>query len=202
MRAALLFTLAFAFLSATTRVVFDAFSDNEVAADVMSFFRFDGMLLGAAVAYLARTPEGLSRYRNYAIYGAMASAVGCIGLYALTGRFLTISHSAWACLCASFMIVLLTGKTTMPLASLFRNEALRSLGKYSYAMYVFQSPLIPILAGVWSVAGIAAQFGMDAKTDVTPTLIYSAGMFFATYSIAIASWHLFEKRLLAFKRFF
>jgi peptidoglycan/LPS O-acetylase OafA/YrhL len=184
------------------RIAFSALSDNGVAPDVMSGFRFDGLLLGAAVAHLARTSHGLAPYRSLAIRTAVATGSLAIMLELFTDRLLTISHSVWAILWASVLVALLTSQTASGSARFFRSGWLRSLGRYSYAMYVFQSPLIPLLAGVWSAAGISIALGLDPYAAVTPTIIYAAGMFALTYLVARISWIILEKRCLKLKRFF
>lgn len=96
------------------------------------------------------------------------------------------------------MIWLLLAERQSLLAKAFNIVPLRTLGKYSYAMYVFQSPLIPITAGVVS----AAQFTAWVGDSVLGHLLYIAAMFALTYAAALLSWHLLEKHCLKLKDWF
>ena len=88
----------------------------------------------------------------------------------------------------------------MNLGRLFRSSLLRSLGKYSYAMYVFQSPLIPLVAMLPSSMSVFERFGGD--DSIIAHLCYIAFMFLLTYGIALLSWHILEKHCLRLKRHF
>lgn len=196
------FALAFAATCALARISFAMLSENETATDVMSFFRFDGLLLGSAIACLVREPHDLQRFGRAAKYVWLATVPIIFMLALHGGRLLTISHSIWAIFWTCVLVMLLTSSRNNPLAGMFRQSWIRSLGKYSYAMYVFQNPLIPILAGVLSVSGIATILSMNPDTAILPTIIYTVIMFAITYGIAILSWHLLEKHCLKLKRYF
>jgi peptidoglycan/LPS O-acetylase OafA/YrhL len=68
-------------------------------------------------------------------------------------------------------------------------------GKYSYAMYVFQAPLIPLLAP-WLTAGIIAD---SVGSVLAGRLIYIATMSTLTFALALLSWNLLEKHCLKLK---
>lgn len=76
---------------------------------------------------------------------------------------------------------------------------LRALGKYSYAMYVFH---VPIWAHVQPLVfpgnRVPAVFG----SHILPSLALGVLCGLLTFAAAFASWHLFEKRVLALKRYF
>jgi peptidoglycan/LPS O-acetylase OafA/YrhL len=81
------------------------------------------------------------------------------------------------------------------LAAFFRNSNLRWLGKYSYAMYVFQLPLIVLVAPLVSVRELE-RFTGDPNVA---GLLYMMTMLGLTCSLAWGSFHLFEKHFLKLK---
>lgn len=196
------FALLMAVLCAIFRIAFAAISTNGVAPDVMSFFRFDGLLLGSAVACAVRGPKGLQSIKHLASIGLGVSALLVVVLELVSGRLLTISHSAWAVLLTCALILLLDSTKTSRVSQIFSSKILRSFGKYSYAMYIFQSPLIPLTAGLFSVASITAGLGYGTESSLLATFIYTAIMFPLTYISAVCSWHLLEKHCLKLKRLF
>ena len=74
---------------------------------------------------------------------------------------------------------------------------LRNLGQYSYAMYLFQSPLIPILKPVFAVNAIGETLGNPLLAGTIYVLIMSC----ITYLAACISWHGFEAVILRFRDF-
>ena len=77
-------------------------------------------------------------------------------------------------------------------------RTLRFLGKYSYAMYVFQNLLIPI-AALWFTSD---SLGRWCGSAVCGEVLYVAIMFAATVAVALLSWNLFEKHFMALKKYF
>ncbi|MEO9594944.1 MULTISPECIES: hypothetical protein [Rhodopirellula] len=88
----------------------------------------------------------------------------------------------------------------MNLGRLLRSSLLRSLGKCSYAMYIFQSPLIPPIGLLPFSASVFDQIG--GKDPVSAHLCYVAFMFVLTYLVSVLSWHVLEKHFLRLKRYF
>jgi peptidoglycan/LPS O-acetylase OafA/YrhL len=75
---------------------------------------------------------------------------------------------------------------------LLENPVLRSLGKYSYAMYVFQLPLIGLVDRWISPTDLRELCGYP----VVAGLAYVALMTAITYLLAVCSWHGFESYFL------
>ncbi|MEO5903457.1 MAG: acyltransferase [Gemmatimonadaceae bacterium] len=76
---------------------------------------------------------------------------------------------------------------------------LTSVGKYSYAMYVFHLPLIVALDAV----GLhMSTFSGGNPPGIFGAFAYSIVASIITFSLAFASWHLYEKHFLKLKRFF
>lgn len=196
------FAMGFALVCALSRIAFSAFHSGGVAPDVASFFRFDGLLIGAAIAALARSAEGLERFRPYAKLSIVPIALVCLILAYKFNRLLTISHTAWAVFWGAFLILLVTAPRDGLLARLMRDKKLRRLGKYSYAMYVFQSPLIALVAGVWSVPIIDQWLSTSSADSALPTIVYAVGMFALTFAAGVLSWFALESHCLKLKKFF
>lgn len=75
--------------------------------------------------------------------------------------------------------------------------ALRSLGKYSYAIYVFHAPLhamvgIPLLKHI----------GWSERLTTSQTISYLVVFTFSVYVLALVSYHAFEVHFLRLKEFF
>jgi peptidoglycan/LPS O-acetylase OafA/YrhL len=100
------------------------------------------------------------------------------------------------------LILIVTAPRTSILARGLRGVSLQSLGKYSYGLYVFQSPLIPLVAGSWSVSIVSDALGWNENAWLPAQLIYACGMFALTYATALLSWHLLERHCLKLKAFF
>ncbi|MCA9127215.1 MAG: acyltransferase [Planctomycetales bacterium] len=197
-RTALKFALILALTSAVSRTLFAAISDNGVAPNVLSIFRFDALLIGSALAIQIRQSNGLKSLRLPALGLFPICALIGVTLTVLDKRVLAVGHTVWPVLWACVCVWLLTGSSRSLLSKFFNSPALRNLGKYSYAMYVFQSPLIPLAASIISAETLATWTG----NLVLANLIYMATMFALTYGAALISWHLIEKHFLALKRWF
>lgn len=202
MRRTFAVAMGFAFVCALSRIGFSALHSTGVAPDVASFFRFDGLLIGAAIAALARSPGALERFRPYAKLSIVPITLVCLILAYKFNRLLTISHTAWAVLWGAFLILLVTAPRDGLLARFMRDTKLRRLGKYSYAMYVFQSPLIVLVAGVWSVPIIDQWLSTNSAESALPTIVYAVGMFALTFAAGVLSWYALESHCLKLKKFF
>jgi len=78
-----------------------------------------------------------------------------------------------------------------------RTRPLRTLGKYSYAMYVFHKPLHD-LAGKPALRAL----GLYDQRSVPLAFAYGTVGTVASLALAVISYHLLEKRFLALKRHF
>jgi peptidoglycan/LPS O-acetylase OafA/YrhL len=184
--------------SAVFRVVFATLSDNGVAPDVLTLFRCDALLIGAMLALQIRSPRGLAPIQWWTL--ALFPACLAIGLWASVSdkRLFTLPHTLWPLMWACILVWLLKGHESGLLARFFNLSILRKFGKFSYALYVFQSPLIPIVGAVCSVPILTSLTG-DALVG---NLLYIGLMFGLTYGAAQLSWHLLEKHCLKLKDWF
>lgn len=184
--------------SAVARVGFASFSNNGLAPDVLTVFRCDALLLGAMLAMQIRSPRGLAPFKWWALGLLPLCLVVGVAASLFDKRLFTVPHSLWAVMWACVLVWLLQGRPCSLLARCFNLNGLRTLGKYSYAIYVFQSPLIPIVAAVCSVPILTDWTG----NALLGNLMYIAAMFTLTYGAALLSWHGLEKHCLKLKELF
>ena len=180
------------------RMCFAAVSDNGVAPDVLTLFRCDALLIGAMLALQIRSAQGLAPLRKWAAFCFPVCLVLGLAAELFDRRLFTIAHTLWPILWACVLVWLLSGHERHWLAKLFNLSGLRMLGTLSYAMYIFQSPLIPIVGSVCSVT-VLSQFTGNA---IVSNLIYMALMFGFTYAAALLSWYCLEQHCLKLKKWF
>lgn len=198
LRPLLILTLLTACLCAAARVSFAFVSDNGVAPNVLSVFRFDTLLLGSSIAILARLKNtSLVHWRSYSALG-LAGCLVAGAVLALTGKqAFTITHSIWAAIWTCWLVLVISSHSSSVTSRLLRLRVLQTLGKYSYAMYVFQSPLIPLVAPVVGVAVLAPTIG-----EISAILIYIPVMCILSFAAALISWNLLERHMLKLKKYF
>lgn len=195
---ALRLAILLAATSAASRTLFAAVSSNGVAPDVLSIFRFDALLIGSSLALVARQPGGLKILKKPVVVLIPICIIAGLVLSIAEKRVFAVGHTIWPVIWAGMLVWLLTSKSNGGIRKFFDAPVLRKLGKYSYALYVFQSPLIPLTAGVISASSIATWTG----NSVVAHLIYVATMSLLSFGAALLSWHFVEKHFLGLKRFF
>jgi peptidoglycan/LPS O-acetylase OafA/YrhL len=84
---------------------------------------------------------------------------------------------------------------TTPLARFFHMTPLRSLGRYSYGIYVYNSIFILVADALFVPARIATW----TDSIVIERLLYVASAATVTLTMAWLSWHLVEKHFLKLK---
>lgn len=198
LRPLLYLTLLTACLCAAARISFALVSENGVAPNVLSIFRFDTLLLGSSVAILARLKtNSLRSWRRPSAVG-LAICLLAGGILAITDRKgFTVTHSIWAVVWTCWLVIAISSRTTSLTSRLLRFPILQSLGKYSYAMYVFQSPLVPLVAPIIGVAALGPVVGETAAS-----LIYVPVMCVLSFGAALISWNLLERHMLKLKKYF
>jgi peptidoglycan/LPS O-acetylase OafA/YrhL len=165
--------------------------------------RMDTLTIGAALAVLARAPDGLTRYRGLAVRLGIPAAVVWATLYVVSSSwqaadpaFRTVGYTAAAVMYGCVIIAVLT----MPAIGVaIGHPMLRFFGKYSYGMYVFHMPLMlfigPIYAAAWAVPPLLGS-------RLPSQLVFLVLGVAATSLVAMVSWYGYEQHFLALKRFF
>jgi peptidoglycan/LPS O-acetylase OafA/YrhL len=184
--------------SVVARALWLACGGNDVAAEVFTPLRMDGLALGSWLALVARAPGGLGWLRQYAPAMLILFGGGAALLAISDRRFFGLSYLLWAGASAAGLILVVAARSERPLGRIGGSRLLQFLGKYSYGMYVFQLPLIAIAATIITAQGLAASIG----NAIIGQMIYCGVMFAITTATAVVSWHVFEKCWLSLKWYF
>jgi len=169
-----------------------------------SFARMPPLLVGSALAVLAS--EGtLTNLRSLlicslAVGGGVASLCALLishGFFPPDGRLLV--HLLLAPLLFGGLVGWLAASGAgSALVRMFSFAPLRSVGKYSYAMYVFHFLYIPLEMRLLPPAEIVRR----GPLAFPGLVLYFASGVLVAYVLAYASYHLYEKHFLKLKKYF
>lgn len=195
-RRALQVVFLLAISSVLARMIFVIGGGNRVAADVLTLFRMEGLCLGASLAYVVRFHQDWFQRRR--LWHVSLIALLLLAVIAeLTGRALmTIPHTLWAVVWVLFLGIVISSPYSGWIARSLSNKSLLVLGKHSYAMYLFQNPLVFLMTPIFSISVCAGWFG---GSTIAGAVTYVAVMFGAILLLAWMSWHGLEKHFLRLK---
>ena len=196
--------VAVASLGLRSVLAFAGVSDDLIYEN--SFCRMDALALGGAAAAALRVPAWKDRLiasSNRLLVASLAVAVVGAGITRgfWTGTLVgeTLGYTIVALIFVLLLVAVAgadaTGSPGWP--AVFRLQPLRTIGKYSYGMYVFHKPLHDFLG-----RPLFLMLRPDASQSVLLSMAYVAAGTLATLGVAFASWHLFEKHFLQLKRRF
>ena len=168
--------------------------------------RIDPLVAGALLAVLLRQPGALRlRIGRWAPFVATAAFGGLVAMTLARGGFddhddviLTAGLSLLALFGVSIVATLATRRSG-PLVRALTLPPLMSLGKYSYAAYVFH---LFVFFELKRAINEYAALPQIAGSVLAGTLALGLVAALTTYALAWLSWHLYEKRLLSLKRYF
>jgi len=177
---------------------------GENAAYTLSIARVDVLGVGAMIALLnhgeaARWLRARSHAQwifagAFATFAAIALASGANE--SRSPLMQTLGYSAVACAMGCVIILALGGGSEESrVQRAFSAPALRTLGKYSYCLYVVHYPLMVVIDLVWMRVRIPTLLG----SSVPSWLAYSAVLIGISLSIAWVSWRVFEAPILRLK---
>jgi peptidoglycan/LPS O-acetylase OafA/YrhL len=179
-----------------------------VVAYVLPVCRMDALAAGALVAIAVRSASAAVVRSGARWMGALAAAtVAAIWVYEDPldngdwGEPLmqTAGYTAVAAAYAALVALAAASPADAPLVRLFSLAILRSFGRYSYALYLFHVPIRRFIRDEYfPVASFPTLFGSPLPGQLLFYVVATAPAF----ALAWASWHLFEKRVLALNRFF
>ncbi len=176
---------------------------NATAAYVLTPCRMDALAMGALTAVAAREPGWWPALRRAAPWVLAAAAVAVGITWAARGAFFggdpLVQVWAFTPLAAGFaalLVLAVDAPAEGRLGRVLRGRALATAGRYSYGLYVLHYPIFLAL----EAAGISAAVIADATGAWwagVAGFVALAGA--ATFAAALVSWHLLEKRFLAWK---
>jgi peptidoglycan/LPS O-acetylase OafA/YrhL len=181
------------------RFIFLSRGANNDQVYFMSITRCDSLAIGAIVAILVRSSEGVALIKKHSLWIAVASVLALGVLWGSKRIMPTIGHlteeaakfTCVALFCAAFIGISVVSSEKTLMNRLLRTRFLRFFGKYSYGFYLFQGPLYLSLKQYLGPANTAGQMLFDY-------LIF----FLGTIVLGLLSWHLMEKHVLRLKHFF
>lgn len=169
--------------------------------------RLDGLASGAMVTLLIRSPSGRALVARWAKPVALVCGALVAGLWIYYGKMTwwnngtgTIGLSLIAFTFAGVVGLAVTRPAGTWLPNALSHPALVFFGKYSYAMYVFQNPVMFLFeeTGFHPAATLPPLVG----SHLPGSLVQLAAGIGLTTALALASWHLYEKHFLKLKRLF
>lgn len=204
---------------------------HPIAVHLLTPCRIDALAVGAFIAASVRTPGGLDallrlgRPLALACF-ALVTAAFAYRFFSNTGRtgeegfasanlpeIQTIGLTLIAIAFGGLLVHVVAAATRSqsgprPFAARFFESAfLRALGKYSYAMYLFHQPVRAVIRDVVIPRSLmdgkvfAANKLWIAHSQILPQIVFTATSIAATFALAWLSWHVFEKRCLALKKY-
>lgn len=163
--------------------------------------RIDGLALGGALALVMRGSGGAARLRRMApaVLAAAAAVVAAAPLHPSGfdpgGAYMVAAgYTALALLFAAVLVLAVDGRAS-PLPRLLSTRPLRFFGRYSYGLYVVHVPVIAL----GRLAGLTPDAFAGTRGELPALLGYVVLMGGASLAVALASWHLYEKRFLKLK---
>ena len=177
---------------------------NSVAIYVLTPCRIDSLAAGALLALAVRGPRGVGAVRPFApaavMAGVLALAAGRIwqaGLH--TPWVQTIGFSLFALVFWGLIALVISGPPGSVATRVFSAGWLRSLGKYSYGIYVYHVFVMSTLARKLPPAGLTAAVGSSAAA----CLVFLLAGVMLSFAVAFVSWWIYERPFLSLKeRFF
>ena len=179
---------------------------SPVALYVLTPLRLDGLAVGAFLAAYLRQNDLPANLDSTARRVAVLAGLLTLLIWALPddyewfgSQMQEIGYSTLALFFGALLLLGVRAQGAGAIGGFFNRAALRFLGKYSYALYLFHFPIKSwVKKGLWGPGPLPAILGSALPAQflfyVTATV--------PTVLLALFSWHLFEKRFLALKRFF
>ena len=181
---------------------------------VLPFCRMDALAAGALVALAMRGDRispSVASDRLLAIARMVAPAAGAIVLavWLIEGPFdtadwgeplmQTAGYTALALGYAGIVALAACGPADSWLSRFFRISALRTLGRYSYALYLFHVPVRRFIRDEYFPV---ASFPTVLGSPLPGQLLFYVAATAPALALAWVSWHLYERQWLALTRYF
>ena len=193
--------------AALIRFAMVAMGASWTAIFTVTFARMDGIAMGATIAIIARSSIGLDSVKRFApIVAALALTGLFVGEiiyrtpYRLEDRLaLAVQCTLFVWLWGALVVGTLVAAQGSFLQLLTHATILRTLGKFSFALYLFHGHMNRLFAKL----GFDPESGVVIGGSVLPwQMLYLAVSISFSLICAYLSWHLFEKHFLKLKAFF
>lgn len=205
-RALLRVSLALLAVSLAARIVLVNLGVSTGALYTMTFTHLDALAVGSCLAVCLRSPQLAARAMRWL---PVAFVVGLLGLIAVriadrdlfywSKAMATYGYTFAAILFGALLLWVLHGKQTFSVARFFSTAFMRQAGKYSYALYMLHVPAASVLYPLMArqLEPYKSSIGYDGVFIACGVVSFAA-----SWLLAVASWHLFEKHVLGLKRHF
>ena len=162
----------------------------------------DALAIGALLAAVARGAGGMARWIRPAWAVVVASASLLVVLFVTrneTAESPWMQTAGFSTLAILFGGVLVLASSSAAPAAFFAHPLLRTFGKYSYALYLFNLPLRAVVRdSIFTPEKVPALL----HSRIPGQLLFYLAATAISFVAAFASWHLYEKHFLRLKRFF
>jgi peptidoglycan/LPS O-acetylase OafA/YrhL len=195
-------------MSMISRAVVMLSSGNEIMTAQLSLCRMDALAIGAALAVAVRHHFTVinSRAMRRSAWAAMLTIPTVVLVMNICGgslinipAFQITGYALFAIMFGATILLTITSPASAPLQRFFSNPMLRTFGKISYAMYLFNQPVKVVLREY--VLDPNKAFALVGSRIPAQLLFFVLGTV-ATFGVAWLSWHLFEKHFLKLKDWF
>jgi peptidoglycan/LPS O-acetylase OafA/YrhL len=209
-RAAMACCIALSFVALIARTAL-AYDGQLIAAQVLTPCRLDTLCIGAFFALAARGPLGLAGWGQRARSSLWIGALGVVALSLVhkllpAWDFLVLEfRGSVVALTFGFLVVTAADPNGLTLLRRFFGLGLmRTLGKYSYGLYVFHGIIAYALEHGLSRGAPGSHYAIDTLAPLfgsyaVATLVQAAAGVLLSVVVAVLSYELFELRFLKLK---
>lgn len=172
---------------------------------VQTQFRADALAAGAWLAWRTRQPHPESIFR-FAPWAVLAGFGGVIGLMMWDGVFVfdtwtkqSLGYSLHALGASGLLLCVHTRPEGSRWVRIFSAPWLRSIGGYSYCLYLIHLPIM------WTMKGVVfdpTRVPLIMGSAMPAQALFWVVAFVPAYAVAWLSWRYFEQPILRLKRFF
>ncbi|MEP7380925.1 MAG: acyltransferase [Gemmatimonadota bacterium] len=174
------------------------------AAYMLMPARLDALLLGGALAWLVRSPVGRTRVRSlqrpvgFAALAVLLVTLAWRGSARNDPYMQVFGYAALSLVAVSLIAGALPQGGSKLLRRILSNRTMQSIGKYSYAIYIFQYPILLFLEH--TVETYLVEWTNHSPLPVALALFVMASVL--SIAAARVSWVVLEAPALSLKRFF